>query len=354
MDWDWMINEVDEPMAEEEYTPVEERTKALVENPRERAYKEDVHQTERLKTLDTWFWVYPYWKFSSKTRNTLIYFESESEYWTISRYAIYDRENHKRIFDCFDWWGGGYIQVDDSININTVDIEKCIDKYNEVMNILNSVQQDGIESQQPELSEIEKLKQSFAWTILNWTEVNVLNITWDYTLYHNDKFWFAVILWENWKWWKVELKTHNEQFGENAINRSIHFYKEWFEYDVYSLTINKIEKYDSMKKQDVFWTEDEFEKWIKWKNNKYLFMGYANDQLAPYIDTTNEYQQLFLNWFVFYDVDVQVKNPIKVCVHYFDWCNRCTMQDDWNYICTEEACEQHQQPYCDEYDMINL
>ena len=57
MDWDWMINEVDEPMTEEEYTPVEERTKALVENPRERAYKEDVHQTERLKTLDTWFWV---------------------------------------------------------------------------------------------------------------------------------------------------------------------------------------------------------------------------------------------------------------------------------------------------------
>jgi hypothetical protein len=201
---------------------------------------------------------------------------------------------------------------------------------------------------------IENYINWFAWTILNWTEIKLFDITWDNTLYYNDQFWFAVILWENWKWWKVELKTHNEQFGENAINRSIHFYKEWFEYDVYSLTINKIEKYDSMKKQDVFWTEDEFEKWIKWKNNKYLFMGYANDQLAPYIDTTNEYQQLFLNWFVFYDVDVQVENPIKVCVHYFDWCNRCTMQDDWNYICTEEACEQHQQPYCDDYDMINL
>ena len=212
------------------------------------------------------------------------------------------------------------------------------------------------EIQEPIVEEfnIENYINWFAWTILNWTEVNVFNITWDYTLYYNDRFWFAVILWEQWKWWKVELKTHNEQFGENAINRSIHFYKEWFEYDVYSLTINKIEKYDSMKKQDAFWTEDEFEKWIKWKNNKYLFMGYANDQLAPYIDTTDEYQQLFLNWFVFYDVDVQVKNTIKVCVHYFDWCNRCTMQDDWNYICTEEACEQHQQPYCDDYDMINL
>ena len=147
-----------------------------------------------------------------------------------------------------------------------------------------------------EETNIDELINWFSWTILNWTEIKLFDITWDNTLYYNDQFWFAVILWKQWKWWKVELKTHNEQFWENAIWRSIHFYKEWFEYDVYSLSIDKIEKYDSMKKQDVFWTEDEFEKWIKWKNNKYLFVGYANDQLAPYIDTTNEYQQLFLDY----------------------------------------------------------
>ena len=145
-----------------------------------------------------------------------------------------------------------------------------------------------------EETNIDELINWFTWTILNWTEIKLFDITWDNTLYYNDKFWFAVNLWEQWKWWKIELKTHNEQFWKNAISRSIHFYKEWFDYDVYSLSIDKIEKYDSMKKQDVFWTEDEFEKWIKWKNNKYLFVGYANDQLAPYIDTTDEYQQLFL------------------------------------------------------------
>lgn len=37
----------------EKYTPVEEWTKALAENPRERANKQDVHQKEWLKTLDS-------------------------------------------------------------------------------------------------------------------------------------------------------------------------------------------------------------------------------------------------------------------------------------------------------------
>jgi hypothetical protein len=48
-----MINEVDEPMTEEEYTPVEERTKALTENPWDWAKNEDVYPTAWLQTLDT-------------------------------------------------------------------------------------------------------------------------------------------------------------------------------------------------------------------------------------------------------------------------------------------------------------
>ena len=166
----------------------------------------------------------------------------------------------------------------------------------------------------------------FTWTILNWTEIKLFDITWDNTLYYNNKFWFAVNLWEQWKWWKIELKTHNEQFWENAIWRSIHFYKEWFDYDVYSLSIDKIEKYDSMKKQDVFWTEDEFEKWIKWKNNKYFFVGYASDQLAPYIDITDEYQQLFLVWFVFYDIEEPVSEESEI------WRNSINLWEEllWN------------------------
>lgn len=182
------------------------------------------------------------------------------------------------------------------------------------------------EIQESKVLSIEELKETFTGNIINWSELEEIDITWDNTLYYNDKFWFAVNLWERWKWWKIELKTHNEQFWKNAISRSIHFYKEWFDYDVYSLSIDKIEKYDSMKKQDVFWTEDEFEKWIKWKNNKYFFVGYANDQLAPYIDITDEYQQLFLVWFVFYDIEESVSEESKI------WRNSINLWEEllWN------------------------
>ena len=160
-----------------------------------------------------------------------------------------------------------------------------------------TIEEDG-------LSKIENLKQSFEWDIIDWTNTETVEITQDNTLYYNDKFWFAVILWEQWKWWKVQTKTHNEQRWENAISRSIEFHKEWFEYDVYQLTIDKIEKYDSMKKYDEFWTEDDFIKWTKWKNNKYFFIGYGNDQLAPYIDASNDLiEKMFPDWFIFYDIN---------------------------------------------------
>ena len=118
----------------EKYTPVEEWTKSLVENPRERADKEDLHQTEWIKTLDSWIWNFPYWHYSSKNlKNNLISFESDSEDWTINRFAIYDRNNHKRIFDCFDWWWGRYIEVDESIDIDKIDVNSCKEKYDEVV-----------------------------------------------------------------------------------------------------------------------------------------------------------------------------------------------------------------------------
>lgn len=67
-----------------------------------------------------------------------MFFESESEEWTISRFAIYDRENHKWLFDCFDWWGGWYIQMDESIDIDSVDVMSCKEKYEEAMNYLEN------------------------------------------------------------------------------------------------------------------------------------------------------------------------------------------------------------------------
>jgi len=128
----------EEKVEENENTPVEERTKTLDENPWVWANKEGVYPIERLKTLDTWLWVHPYWKFSSKNRDNLMFFESESEEWTISRFAIYDRENHKWLFDCFDWWGGLYIQVDETVDIDSVDVMSCKEKYEEAMNYLEN------------------------------------------------------------------------------------------------------------------------------------------------------------------------------------------------------------------------
>ena len=99
---------------------IEERTKILDENPWDWANKEKVYPTEWLKTLDSWIWNYP----------------SESDDWIISRFAIYDRENHKWLFDCFDWWGGWYIEVDESIDIDSVDVMSCKEKYDEAINYI--------------------------------------------------------------------------------------------------------------------------------------------------------------------------------------------------------------------------
>ena len=68
--------------------------------------------------------------------------------------------------------------------------------------------------EEPELSEIETLKQSFVWNIIDWTVDKDLltlkpsnipfDVEWDNTLYYLDEFWIALVLWEDWKWWKVE------------------------------------------------------------------------------------------------------------------------------------------------------
>ena len=114
----------------EKYIPLEEWTKIFVENPWDCANKENVYQREWIKTLDSWIWNFPYWHFRSKTlHNNLISFESDSEDRTINRFAIYDRNNHKWIFDCFDWWWGGYIEIDESIDINKIDVNSCKEKY---------------------------------------------------------------------------------------------------------------------------------------------------------------------------------------------------------------------------------
>lgn len=162
----------------EKYTPIEEWTKALLENPWERADKEDVHQIEWLKTLDSWIWNFPYWNFSSQDLDSnLISFESDSEDWTISRFAIYDRNNHKWIFDCFDWWWGGYIEVDESIDIDKIDVNSCKEKYDEVViylkngELYNQFLEDIKSSWEKPQWKNENLPEAISWN----DERNVLN-----------------------------------------------------------------------------------------------------------------------------------------------------------------------------------
>ena len=44
--------------------------------------------------------------------------------------------------------------------------------------------------------------------------------------------------------------------------------------------------------------------------------------------------------------DCNIPDDFEGCNNYFDWCNRCTLQDDWEIICTEEACGEYQEAYC--------
>ena len=42
----------------------------------------------------------------------------------------------------------------------------------------------------------------------------------------------------------------------------------------------------------------------------------------------------------------EVPDDFDGCNNYFDGCNRCSMQDDWEIVCTELACEEYQEAYC--------
>ena len=143
-----------------EYIPVEERTKKLNENKWDWVDEENVHQIAWLKTLDNWIWYAPYSKFLSSTNWKIITFNSSSENWSLSRFAIYDRENHKWLFDCFEnngWW---YITINNDINISKVDVINCEQKYNEIMQLIGmqTKKDSNITPNKGDLLTIDELK----------------------------------------------------------------------------------------------------------------------------------------------------------------------------------------------------
>jgi hypothetical protein len=60
-----------------------------------------------------------------------------------------------------------------------------------------------------------ELKKSFTWNIVDWTNREILEITWDNTLYYNDEFWFATVLWEEWKWYNIKVDRIEDDFEYN-------------------------------------------------------------------------------------------------------------------------------------------
>ena len=129
-----------------------------------------------------------------------------------------------------------------------------------------------------------ELKKSFTWNIVDWTNHEIIEITWDYTLYYNDEFWFATVLWKEWKWysvwvWRVDddiefswelvkIKRPMILFwtpmdDENKDLFLMDFYHYWFGI----ISNDDIEK---IKTHSDLWNTS-FKNYYKWENNKYNF-----------------------------------------------------------------------------------
>ena len=67
----------------------------------------------------------------------------------------------------------------------------------------------------PDTIAFNQLKETFTWNIIDWTNLEVIDITWDYTLYFNNEFGFATVLWEEWKWYSIWVQRVEDDFEYN-------------------------------------------------------------------------------------------------------------------------------------------
>lgn len=125
-----------------------------------------------------------------------------------------------------------------------------------------------------------ELKKSFTWNIVDWTNREILEITWNYTLYYNDEFWFATVLWEEWKWYSVRIDRIEDDFEYNweVIKIKRPMIRIWkfiadpdFYSDDYGFSIINNEDTEKLRSDRVVWTTSLYEETYKWRNNKYSF-----------------------------------------------------------------------------------
>lgn len=120
---------------------IEEWTQKWAEESWEWTKNPEVHQEAWLKSLDNWWGEERYQDFFSESRGKKISFYSKAWDTSIVRFAIYDREKQKRLFDCFENSGGWYIYVDKSIMFTNEEITSCEEKYHEIRSSLQSEEQ---------------------------------------------------------------------------------------------------------------------------------------------------------------------------------------------------------------------
>ena len=71
----------------------------------------------------------------------------------------------------------------------------------------------------PDTIAFNQLKETFTWNIVDWTNIEVVDITWNYTLYYNDEFGIATVLWKEWKWYSVWVQRIEDdlEYGWEVI-----------------------------------------------------------------------------------------------------------------------------------------
>ena len=150
-------------------------------------------------------------------------------------------------------------------------------------------------SQSPDTIVFNQLKETFTWNIIDWTiadkvlevgpglENEVVDITWNYTLYYNDEFGIATVLWEEWKWYSVIVERYADDFEYSweviQIPRyMIKFWKQlWTEdYNVNAYAYHYWFSIISNEDVEIIKTRPDvrsisFENDYKWKNDQYSF-----------------------------------------------------------------------------------
>lgn len=129
------------------------------------------------------------------------------------------------------------------------------------------------------LNNIDIIKQSFTWSLINWkvaeselseTINNIyFDITWDNTLYYLDEFWLCFTLWKEWKWGTIENAYEWKYLASVRIRKK--WIKSYWIFIIDNRTYNKLEDY----------LEDRY----IWWNSKYSFL----DRLVDNDDTIWNY-----------------------------------------------------------------